>query len=100
MQAALTAILAMIQQFLPLIGTGAAAVSSVGSIITALEKWLPIIVAEGEALYTPVKNIIAALQNSGAVTSDQVAQLQQLDAKMDTAFEAATVGLDPDVTAT
>lgn len=96
MNAALTAILALIQQVLPLISTAANPAGVVASIITALTKWLPIIVAETETLYTPVKNIITALKTSGQVTQEQIDALNQLDAKMDTAFEAAVAGLDPD----
>jgi len=96
MNAALTSILALIQQVLPLIQSASNATGLVASIITALEQWLPIVIAEGEALYTPVKNIIEQLKSSGAPTQAQIDALNQLDAKVDAAFEAATVGLDPD----
>lgn len=95
MNVAITAILALIQQILPLVGAGGN-VALVNSIITALEQWMPLIITEGGVLITTVKNIIATLSTS-AVTPDQVASLQALDAKCDAAFEAATVGLDPDV---
>jgi len=98
MTAAVTAVLALIQQLLPLIVSGGNA-SIIASIIDVLTKWLPIIVVEVQTLYQPVKNIIAALQSASGVTADQVAALNALDAAADAAFEAATLGLDPDAPA-
>lgn len=94
MNAALLAVLAFIEQILPkLVTTDAPLITS---IINILVNWLPIIVSEAETLYQPVKNIITALMTHGAVTADQKAALQALDAKMDAAFEAAAEGIDPD----
>lgn len=96
MTAALAAILALIQQVLPLIG-GASSATLVASIIKALQTWLPIIVVEVQTLYPIVKNIITTLQSkSDDLTPEQITTLQQIDAQTDAAFEAATVGLDPD----
>jgi hypothetical protein len=64
-------------------------VQLVTNIIDVLSKMLPFILAEVEALYAPVKNIIAALSANPATTADQLAQLQALDAQVDAAFEAA-----------
>lgn len=61
----------------------------VGSIVTMLETWLPVIVTEASDLITPVKNIIAALSSNSAVTADQLAALQALDAQADAGFDAA-----------
>lgn len=99
MTAAFTAVIALIEQLLPLVTAGGNA-GLIGTIINVLTKWLPLIVTEVETLYEPVKNIIAALSSSTAVTPEQVATLKQLDSKMDAAFEAAAVGLDPDTPAT
>lgn len=96
MNAALTAILSLIQQVLPF-ATGASGGGLVTSIIKALQTWLPIIATEIQTLGPIVKNIIASLQSSGvALTDEQKATLTQLDAQTDAAFEAATIGLDPD----
>jgi hypothetical protein len=97
MTAALTAVLALIEQILPLLGSSQATL--IASIIDALTKWLPLIIQEVSALYTPVKNIIEALSANPATTADQLATLQQLDAQVDTAFEAIAAQVDPDAPA-
>lgn len=95
MNAALTAVLALVGQVLPLITVGGAA----GSVISTLEAILPLVISEVSALYTPIKNIITALQSSGALTPDEITQVQALDKQVDDAFTAASVGLDPDAPA-
>lgn len=97
MTAAITAVLALIEQILPLLGSSQATL--IASIIDALTKWLPLIIQEVSALYTPVKNIIEALSANPATTADQLATLQQLDAQVDTAFEAIAAQVDPDAPA-
>jgi predicted transglutaminase-like cysteine proteinase len=96
MNAALTAVLALIQQLLPLISSGSAATGVVASIVNVLKTWLPLIVTEVQALYEPVKNIITVLQQSGNLTDDQIADLKTVDAKVDAAYDAAVEGMDPD----
>ena len=88
MTAAITAILALIEQLLPAILSSANA-SLVTSIITALSGMLPFIITEITSLVGPVKNIIAALSANPATTASQLAELQALDAQVDAAFEAA-----------
>ena len=79
-------IVSMLTQLLPLIGS----ISSGGtsSIITLLEKILPIAVQEAMDLVQPIQNIIAAIQGNGTVTADQVAQLVALSTQIDAAFDA------------
>ena len=60
---------------------------------------LPFILQEISALYTPVKNIIAALSATPATNAAQLGQLQVLDAQVDAAFEAAAAQTDADGTA-
>lgn len=96
MNAAVSAVLALIQQILPLLTAGGASTGVAGSIISVLTTWLPLIATEVTALYEPVKNIITALQSSGALTDQQKTDLTALDAKVDQAFDAASAGLDPD----
>lgn len=98
MTAAITAVLAMIEQLLPLVLSSAES-ATIASIIDALTKMLPFIIQEVEALYQPVKNIIAALSANASTTADQLATLQQLDAQVDTAFEAIAAQVDPDAPA-
>ena len=93
MTAAISAILALIEQLLPAI-TSAGNTTLIDSIITALTNMLPFIIQGIESLVTPVKNIIAALSASPATTASQLAQLQALDAQVDSAFDAAAAATD------
>lgn len=87
---AIEALLALISGLLPSLGIGSATV--IGKIIEALVTVVPIIANNLPNLLASVKNIIAALQTSGAVTQDQLDQLAALDAQVDAAFEAAAGG--------
>jgi len=93
---AILAVLAVIEQFLPLLTTSTATVTMVETIVTALTQLMPFIVDEIGTVYTAVKNIIAQLQNSGAPTADQLAALQSLDAQVDAAWIAVQSKIDPD----
>jgi hypothetical protein len=90
------AVLAMIEQILPLVGTSSATVTMIESIIGALTQLLPYIINEIGTVYTAVKNIIAQLQNTGAPTADQLAALQSLDAQVDAAWTQVQAQIDPD----
>ena len=94
MSAAFTAILALIQQLLPVLSGSDATL--IASIINVLEKWVPLIITGVEELYQPVKNIIAALSANPATTADQLVTLQSLDAQVEAAFESIAVQVDPD----
>ena len=96
MTAVISGVLAIIEQLIPLLGASTASTNLVTTIVAQLIQWLPIIVQEVQVLYVPVKNIIAALSASPATIADQAAQLAQLDAQLDTAFEAAAPAVDPD----
>ena len=98
MSAAITAILSLIEQLLPAILSSTEA-STVSSVLTVLTNLLPYIVQEVEALYTPVKNIIAALSANPATTAEQLATLQTLDQQVDSAFEAIAAQTDTDAAA-
>src|SRR6185312_7798200 len=93
---AILAVLAIIEQIIPLLGTSAATASMIVNIINALTQLLPFIVNEVSTVYTSVKNIISLLQNSGQVTAEQTAALQQLDAQVDAAWAAVLPQIDPD----
>lgn len=77
--------LTVIEDLAPLATTG----SQIGNVISMLETWLPIVAKEATDLITPIKNIIGALSSGSAVTADQLAALQALDAQADAAFDAA-----------
>ncbi len=90
------AVLAMIGQILPLLGTASSTATTIESIIVALTKLMPYIVDEISTVYTAVKNIIAQLQNTGAPTPEQITALQSLDAQVDTAWASVQGQIDPD----
>lgn len=91
-----TAIIALIEQMMPLLGTSAATASMVATIIDALTKILPLIVDFIPVVYQSIKNIIAALSNDPSTTPVQWQALQALDAQVDSAFDAAAKDVDPD----
>ena len=95
MIAILTPVISLLEQLLPLI-TSASNASLIGTIINVLTGLIPSIVSEAEALYTPIKNIIAALSANPATTAAQLQTLQTLDAQADAAFEAAAAQTDAD----
>jgi hypothetical protein len=84
---AIETLLTLIESLLPSLGIASSNV--VSKIIVALIQIVPILAEEATNLITPVKNIIAALQSHGALTPDQLAQLQALDTQCDAAFDAA-----------
>ena len=88
----------MISELIPLL-TSTANASLINSIISTLTSFLPYIIQEVESLYTPVKNIIAALSATPATNATQAAQLATLDAQVDAAFEAAAAATDAEGTA-
>ena len=91
-----TAIIALIQQFLPLLGTSAATTSLIESIINALVKILPLVVEFVPVVYQSVKNIITELKADPATTSAQWAVLDAIDTQLDAANDAAIAAVDPD----
>ena len=99
--AAVTAMLQVIEGVLPVVGASTGAPIII-SIVTALEKWVPLVIElfpTATNLYQSIKNIIASLSSNPATPAEQLATLQQLDAQVDTAFEAAASAIDPDAPA-
>ena len=97
--AAISTILSVIETVLPVISGGATSTVII-SLVTLLEKWVPIVIAEMPSainLFNSIKGAIAALSSNPATPADQLATLQQLDAQVDTAFEAAAGAVDPDL---
>jgi UDP-N-acetylmuramyl tripeptide synthase len=95
---ALTAILALIEQVLPLLGVAGSPL--ITTIITALENILPLIVNEIPTVYDAVKNIITVISADPATTATQLAALQALDAQVDAAFDTAAAAVNPDASVT
>lgn len=95
MTLAITTLLSLISNLIPLL-TSTANASLIDSIISTLEQFLPFIINEISALYTPVKNIIAALSATPATNAAQAAALAALDTQLDAAFEAIAAQTDAD----
>lgn len=95
----LTAVLALIQQVLPLLAGSqtAQAGAAVAGIVAALVQFEPLIMNELGTVYTAVKGIIAGLRG---VTSqaDQLAALDTFEASIDAKWAAIESKLDPDAT--
>jgi len=96
MTAAITAILALLEQLLPLV-LSTSNTTLVAGIIEMLTQLMPLIVQEVQTLAPAVKNIITALQADPTTTADQLVQLQALDKQCDDAFEAAAADTDAEV---
>lgn len=96
MLAAIPAIIALIEQILPLLGASAATSGLIGTIITALENIIPLIVEVAPTVYNSIKNIITALKADPTTTVDQWAKLDVIDAQLDAANDAAIAAVDPD----
>lgn len=95
MTLAIQALLGMLEELIPLL-TSSANATLIDSIISTLSGFLPFIVQEIGALYQPVKNILAALSATPATNASQAATLQDLDAQVDAAFNAAAADTDAD----
>jgi hypothetical protein len=96
--AAVSTILSVIETVLPVVSGGAAS-SVVVTLVTLLEKWIPIVIAEMPSavnLFNSIKGAIAALSSNPDTPTAQLQTLQQLDAQVDTAFESAASAVDPD----
>lgn len=89
MNVAIQAILAILQTIAP----GATA-DLIAKIITALEVWVPIIIQEYNALKQPVLNVIAALRGNGEITTDQLDQLDKIEAQLDADFDTSSAADD------
>ena len=94
MSAAIVALLAVIGQIAPVLGSSAA----ISSVIGTLTQIIPSLVDTVENLAPIVKNIISALQSNANITPEQTAALANLDAHADADFEGAAAGYNPDGT--
>lgn len=85
MLSALTAILGLVQEVVPLLSTS----GSIGTVISSLTTLLPTVVQEGKDLAPVVSTIISTLRSNGAITPAQLDQLDALESRYDDAFDAA-----------
>lgn len=81
-----TAVVSLLAQIVPLIGSGS---TTVAAILNTLIQLVPVVIQEVTDLIPEVKNIIAALSANPATTQEQLDTLQALDKTCDDAFEAA-----------
>lgn len=95
----ITAIIALIEQMLPILGTSSATVTFIESVINALTKLLPLIIEFIPVVYQSVKNIIVELKADPATTAAQWAVLDAIDTQLDAANDAAIAAIDPDAPA-
>lgn len=94
---ALNAVLALIQQLLPLVaGNQSAQIAGIVSgIIAALVEFEPLIMNELSTVYSAVKGIITSLRGV-ASQADQLAALDTFEASIDAKWAAIEAQLDPD----
>lgn len=85
MGAILTGLLAVLSEIATLTAQG----SVITKIISTLVSLIPTLIQEYKDVAPAVKNIIAALSANPATTTEQLAALQELDAKVDVDFEDA-----------
>lgn len=93
---AVLAVLTVIEQFLPLLGTSSATTSIISNVINALTQLMPYIVNEVSTVYTSVKNILSLLNDQGDITADQQAALDALQGQVDAAWDNVQSQIDPD----
>ena len=92
MSAAIIALLSVIAQIAPSLGASA----TITNLIATLTGLLPTIIKEVQDVAPLIQNIIDALRNNSAVTPEQLAALDALEAKADAEFEAAAAMPDSD----
>lgn len=85
MNAILPAILAILSELAPLVASSASATK----IVAALMDLVPFIIKEEQALMPEVKAIIAQMSGSPHTPADDIAALEDLNAQVDAAFDAA-----------
>lgn len=88
LQLLVTLIAAIVEQVLPSLASEKT-VQIVTTIINALEKILPDVIAAGEELAVTVQNTISALKGNDAITQEQWDALDDFEQKIDAEFDAA-----------
>ncbi len=84
--AIITGILQLIEtELLPNLNSAGTA----AKIITLLEQVIPVVLQGAKSLVPIIKNIIASLRSNGAITPEQLDQLDAAEALLDADFDAA-----------
>lgn len=92
MSSAILLLLQVLAQIIPNLTNSA----TIANIITALINLLPTLVKEVQDVAPLIQNIIDALRNNNTITPEQLAALDELEAKADAEFEAAAAQPDSD----
>lgn len=79
-------LIALFAEIAPAVSTA----SAIGNVISTLTALIPAIVQEARDLIPTVKNVIATLRGSDAVTPEQLDQLDAIEAKLDADYDAAS----------
>lgn len=95
---AVTAVLGLVGQILPLIGGNNSA--QIGSVIKTIQDLMPLVTDQIGATYTGIKNILQSISEHPATTADQLASLAAFDKQVDDAWNAIESQIDPDAPAT
>ena len=82
-----TLVAGILEEILNIAGT--ATTGQAQSIISMLDRMIAMAASLAPNLIVSIQNIIAALSGNGAVTADQVAQLQAQSVALDAALDAA-----------
>ncbi len=90
---AISSVFDVIQKFLPMIGP-AGNVASV--VIDVLQEAVPLAVNWTPTIVQAYKNISEAVKADPATSADQLAKIEEFDAMVDAAFDAAVRDVDPD----
>lgn len=85
MSAAISLLLNVLAQIIPSLSSSA----TITNIIKTLVELLPVLVKQVQDVAPLVQNIINALRDSSVITPEQLAALDELEAKADAEFEAA-----------
>ena len=92
MSSAILLLLQVLAQIIPSLTNSA----TIANIITTLVNLLPTLVKEVQDVAPLIQNIIDALRNNNVITPEQLAALDELEAKADAEFEAAAAMPDSD----
>ena len=79
-------IVALLAEIAPAVSTS----SAIGNVIATLTALIPAIVKEANDLIPTVKNVIATLKGSDAITPEQLDALDAIEAKIDADYDAAS----------
>lgn len=85
MSAAISLLLTVLAQIAPSLSSS----GTITSVIKTLVELLPVLVKEVQDVAPLVQNIINALRDNNVITPEQLAALDELEAKADAEFEAA-----------